>query len=265
MSEQVQTQRSSVGLFFTSLFLLLILSAIGGVAGWFGATTQTAYWKAEAQFEVPKVTDLGNYYSLHNTYNLLKNDLATNDLAIINSAYKEFTRNVKSPDILQHFLVQNEIVKQLAAKQNKPVSLEAQQLASSFHFNEATNTLSTTLINPNEAVTLLTDFIAFSTLQTRADLNTELITKWKVLFQQVKQLAETSTGTAQQEWTTKLNLMRSVQPLDNQLTAYRLVKSPTVPTKPEAPKDQLLWAAIGGGIGLLLGFFVVLFINRKKN
>ncbi|MDO9735384.1 transporter, partial [Glaesserella parasuis] len=107
-----------------------------------------------------------------------------------------------------------------------PVSLEAQQLASSFHFNEATNTLSTTLINPNEAVTLLTDFIAFSTLQTRADLNTELITKWKVLFQQVKQLAETSTGTAQQEWTTKLNLMRSVQPLDNQLTAYRLVKSP---------------------------------------
>ncbi|MWP85899.1 hypothetical protein [Glaesserella parasuis] len=54
MSEQVQTQRSSVGLFFTSLFLLLMLSAIGGVAGWFGATTQTAYWKAEAQFEVPK-------------------------------------------------------------------------------------------------------------------------------------------------------------------------------------------------------------------
>ncbi|MDG6480426.1 hypothetical protein [Glaesserella parasuis] len=54
MSEQVKTQRSSVGLFFTSLFLLLMLSAIGGVAGWFGATTQTAYWKAEAQFEVPK-------------------------------------------------------------------------------------------------------------------------------------------------------------------------------------------------------------------
>ncbi|MDO9698586.1 hypothetical protein [Glaesserella parasuis] len=50
MSEQVKTQRSSVGLFFTSLFLLLMLSAIGGVAGWFGATTQTAYWKAEAQF-----------------------------------------------------------------------------------------------------------------------------------------------------------------------------------------------------------------------
>ncbi|QEM88878.1 hypothetical protein FEF05_10780 [Glaesserella parasuis] len=55
MSEQVKTQRSSVGLFFTSLFLLLLmLSAIGGVAGWFGATTQTAYWKAEAQFEAPK-------------------------------------------------------------------------------------------------------------------------------------------------------------------------------------------------------------------
>lgn len=266
MSEQVQTQRSSVGQFFTSLFLLLALSAIGGVAGWFGATTQTAYWKAEAQFEVPKVTDLGNYYSLHSTYHLLKGEnTASNDAIITDTAYQEFIRNLKSPDILQHYLVQSDIVKQSATNQNKPVAMEAQLFAQHFNFDSATHTLSLSLTNPENAAKLLTDFTAFSTLQTRLNLNNELIAKWKILFQQVKQLAETSTGTAQQEWATKLNLMRSVQPLDNQLTAYRLVKSPTVPTKPEAPKDQLLWAAIGSGIGLLLGFLAVVFINRKKS
>lgn len=264
MSEQVQAQHSSVGQFFTSLFLLLLLSVIGAGAGWFGATTQPTYWKAEAQFESPKVTDLGNYYSLHNTYNLLKGDATANDLVIITTAYKEFVRNIKSPDILQHFLVQNEMVKQSAMRQNRPASIEAQQFAAAFHFDEVTNSLSITLLNPDEAVKLLADFIAFNTLQTRSVLNNELITKWKILFQQVKQLAETSSGTMQQDWGTKLNLMRSVQPLDNKLIAYRLVKSPAVSTKPEAPKDQFLWTAIGAGIGLFLGFIIILFINRKK-
>lgn len=275
MTEQVQKTQSGAGKFLASLLVLLCLSALGAGAGWFGATMQPAKWKADAQFEAPKVVDLGNYYSLLSTYNLLKGETSettTADIALTNSVYQEFTRDLKSPDVLQQFLTQSEKVKQQATAKNQPTSVFAQEIARQFKFDDATNTLSLTLLNPEDASVLLNDFIIFSTMKSRSTLNGELIAKWKILFQQIKQMAESNLGAiqqgaqvAQQDWAGKLNLMRSVQPLDDKLLPFRYIKAPSVPTVAEQPDNQLLWTAIGGGIGFFLGLLVALFINRKRS
>ncbi len=274
MTEQVQKTQSSIGKFLVSLLVLLFLSVLGAGAGWVGATMQPAKWKAEAQFEAPKVVDLGNYYSLLSTYNLLKGETPETtmaDMALTNSVYQEFTRDLKSPDVLQQFLTQSEKVKQQATAKNQPTSVFAQEIARQFKFDDATNTLSLTLLNPEEASMLLNDFIVFSTMKSRSTLNADLIAKWKILFQQTKQMAESNVGAiqqgtqvAQQDWSGKLKLMRSVQPLDNKLLPFRFIKAPSTPTISEPPENQLLWLVMGGGVGLLLGLFIVLFINRKK-
>ncbi|AUI67206.1 transporter [Glaesserella australis] len=236
---------------------------------------QPVKWKAEAQFEAPKVVDLGNYYSLLSTYNLLKGETsatATADAALTNSVYQEFIRDLKSPDVLQQFLIQSEKVKKQASDKNQPTSLVAQEIARQFKFDDTANTLSLTLLNPEEASTLLADFVIFSTMKARSTLNSELIAKWKILFQQTKQMAESNLGAiqqgaqvAQQDWAGKLNLMRSVKPLDDRLLPFRYIKAPSVPTVPEKPENQLLWSAIGAGIGFFLGLLIALFIHRKRN
>lgn len=272
MTEQVQKTNSKTGKLFSSLFILILLGALGAVVGWFGTNLQPKQWKAEAQFEAPKVVDLGNYYSLLSTYNLLKGETASNtDSTLTTSVYNEFTRNIKSPDVLQQFLTKTELVKQQAAAQNKPTSIMAHEVAQQFRFDEVTNILSVTLINPEEATKLLNEFVIFSTIQARSTLNSELIAKWKILFQQVKQMSESNLGAiqqgtqiAQQDWRGKLNLMRSVQPLDDKLLPFRFIKAPSVPTKAEDPDNQMLWTIFGGGIGLVLGLLIVLWLNRRK-
>ncbi|WP_373778444.1 transporter [Glaesserella sp.] len=252
---------------FLSLFFYVIFIFSGATAGWLAAEEfQTPEWKSTAQFEAPKVVDLGNYYALYSTYQLVKGGSSQNsylDEEVTQNSFIEFKRNLTSPDVLQHFLVQNEWVKRIAAEQKQPVALVAQGLLARFQYDENRNSFSLTLTSPEESARLLSEFIQFVTLQTRAILNDELVAKWKILFQQVKQSAESNLGAiqqggqiAQQDWNGKLNMMRSVQPLDNQLKPFRFIKSPKVPQKAEAPEDQSLWAVIGGAIGLLLAFFI---------
>lgn len=255
--------------------LVVVLAGFGAVIGWFAPVHFIpAQWQAKAQFEAPKVVELGNYYSLFSTYQLLKGDSHSGnqfDQDLTQTVYQEFTRNLSSPDMLQQFLHQSPFVKKIAMSENNPTAVVAQRVAEQIKFDPSQNQLSATLTNPDQANGLLIDLIGFTTQQTRAMLNAELVAKWKILFQQVKQSAEMNLGAiqqgnqiAQQDWSGKLRLMRSVQPLDNELMPYRFVKSPSVPQQPEVPAERPLWTAIGGGIGLLCGFLISLFIRPTR-
>lgn len=114
-------------------------------------------------------------------------------------------------------------------------------------------------MNPNQAVQVLNAYLEINTAQSRKALNDDLIAKWKFLFQNVKQSADANLG---ESWKGKLNLMRSVQPLDNALTPYNLVQKPTAATKAELPENLNQSLGIGGGIGLLLGLLFA-FARRK--
>ncbi|MCK3655515.1 hypothetical protein A4G19_07055 [Pasteurellaceae bacterium Macca] len=244
--------------------------------GWFSAEKiTTPQWTSHAQVEAPKVADLGNYYSLANIYYLIKGEVGNGtsvDNLILNNVYSEFKRQLISPDTRQNFLNENEVVKQIAHQQNQPVALIAMHLLDKFTFDESAQRLSFTLENPEQAKTILAEFIQFTSTKARNELNTDLIVKWKILFQQVKQSAENHLGAiqqgnqiAQQDWSGKLNLMRSVQPLDDKLQAFRFIQSPTVPLVAEKAPYQRLFTAIGGGLGFLISLlFCCKGCRRKK-
>lgn len=267
MTEQTTHQpKSRVAIFFRSLFLLILFVAIGGGIGWGIATTQPVQWKATAKFEPPKVVNLGNYYDLASTYLLLQGSsvsLESVDKILGDESYSEFKRSLASSDILQQFLLQNERVNKLAKDHRASIEAMAQELMSKFQFKEKENSVSFLFDDAELAFQILNDYVQFVTVQTRSVLNGELIAKWRVLFQQVKLASETNLGAiqqgsqvAQQDWSGKLTLMRSVQPLDNQLVPYRFVQSPMMPSSPYSP-DKLLWAMIGALGGLLFGLFVI--------
>lgn len=275
-----------------NVFILLFCVGLGGFVGWGLTTLQTPMWKSVAQFDKPRVTHLGNYYELFSIYqfvqgsnqaayklltqgngqiSLVADVTKTAEEITTEKSFAEFKRNLSSPDVLQNYLVQSEMVKQLAQRENRPIVDIAQRLAKQFGFDSKTNRLSVSFANPEESARLLAEFISFANLQTVVNLNAELVTQWKVLFQQVKQAAELKLGmiaqgaqVAQQDWEGKLNIMRSVQPLDNKLEAFLLLQSPTVPQQPDSP-DISLWIMIGALNGLVLGLLMMSLFSFSRH
>lgn len=271
-SPQPPHKKSSfLGALVKNVLILTACVGLGAGAGFGLAGTQTPMWQSTMKFEAPTIVELGNYYSLATTYALVQGDkMAEVEQTITQKSYNEFKRNLNSADQLKRYLVDSDIVKQQASAKNLPIDTVAQQTALAFHFDEPKAQLSVTLENPENAKKLLADFVSFSTLQTRSILNNELIQKWKVLFQQVKQASEHNLGTVQigeqvakQDWSGKLNVMKSVKALDDQLVAYRVLQSPSSPTEPHSP-DKSLWLMIGALSGLVFGLFCVALLSFRR-
>ncbi|OOS00190.1 transporter [Haemophilus paracuniculus] len=270
----------------TGAITLALTTAIGAGIGFGASYVQTPKWRATAQFDQPKVSELGNYFDLYSTYTflnggepqsytLLKNEQGQFSLApqrsqtaeqmATESAYQEFKRNLTSPDVLKDYLTRTNLVKVKSQTENISETAAMEQLSSQFNFQRANlnkgtaDSLSVTSTKTDEAAKMLNGFIQFANQQTRVNLNTDLIAKWKILFQQVKNATELKLGPTQQgnqiamqDWNGKLNIMKTVQPLDDKLVAYRFVQSPTEAGSPIAPKRSI-WAMIGALSGLLLG------------
>lgn len=257
---------------FYRFLVLILFTAIGAGVGYGLSYTQPEKWKVTAQFEQPSVPDLGNYYSLLSTYNFLSSNTPelssqTTQKEAAEQAYEEFKRNLNSADLLQAYLVESEVVKLKAQVEKKSTAIVAAELVEQFSFQKdaASNADNVSLISENaeDAQKILTDFIPLVNTQAREKLNADLIAKWKVLFQQIKSASELNIGAkGNQDWAAKLQMMRSVQPLDNQLKAYRLVKSPAVPLKSESP-DRLFWLMVGALGGLLIGFMLSFAVRAK--
>lgn len=258
---------------FYRFLVLILFTAIGAGIGYGLSYTQPEKWKVTAQFEQPSVPDLGNYYSLLSTYNFLSSNTSELNTSVsqkeaVEQAYEEFKRNLNSADLLQAYLVQTEAVKLKAQVEKKSAAVVAAELVEQFSFQKdaASNADNVSLISENaeEAQKLLTDFIPLVNTQAREKLNADLIAKWKVLFQQIKTASELNVGgkVSKDDWEAKLQMMRSVQPLDNQLNAYRLVKSPTLPLKAESP-DRLFWLMVGALGGLLIGFMLSFAVRAR--
>ncbi|RPE90996.1 transporter [Frederiksenia canicola] len=231
--------------------------ALGAAVGFGLAEIQTPQWRTTAQFDQPTVQELGNYYALASTYHLVSGEKIDQfDQWLSEKSYGEFKRNLTSPDVIKQFLTEK---------------MQPEQLINAFQFDAKTQQLHLTLSHRETAKPLLDEFIQYANLRSRAALNGELISQWKVLFQQVKTAAETNLGAIQngshiaaQDWNGKLTLMKSVQPLDNQLIAYRLVQRPSVPVQPHSPIRNL-WMMIGAASGLLLGLFSLSLASFRRN
>lgn len=244
---------------FRKLFATVLLTALGAGAGFMGSEKFPAQWKATAQFEQPKALELGNYFSLYSTYSLVSGSSDALDVSKLESkvaaeSYESFKRFFSSPEKLTEFLASLPSVKQQAELESLSVTEVAKNLAAKVTLTRVNNAeeLSLQSASSVEANQLMGDLIRSANQQAKTALNADLIAKWQTLFQQVQKAADAKIDPS---WANKLNMMKSVQPLDDKLVAFRFVKMPSVSAvKP----DQLQWAGIGAAAGFVLSLLMML-------
>ncbi|PRM48675.1 hypothetical protein [Haemophilus influenzae] len=242
------------------LSFLFIL--IGGGLGFAGAHVHPIKWQVRAQFEAPKINELGNYFSLFSTYSLVSGDADAVNMVKIerkatDSAYHEFTKILNSSAQLMAFLNQSDFVKARAKLENETV----QQIASHFKFSQENNLDQFILssFDRDEVDQLFVEYIRYVNNQARQTLNNELITKWKSLFEQVKNAADAKIDIS---WENKLKMMQSVQPLDNNLVAFHFVQQPNLVM---AEKPYVISTGIGAGFGIILSLLAMLILGAGRN
>lgn len=251
---------------FRKIFAILILTAVGAGVGFGGTQIMPTKWQATAQFEKPKVQELGNYFSLFSTYSLVSGDSIAADVSkveekAVGSAYVEFKRRLMAKDELVAFLARNETVKAKALAESQNVQEVAKQLADQVQFSSlnGVDELTITLDSAEQASGLMNTYLQALNQQVKTVLNDELAAKWKALFQQVKTAADAKIDAT---WGNKLNMMKSVQPLDGKLAAFRFSKSPTVTA---VTADPIQWIGGGAGAGFLLGLLMVLILSTGRS
>ena len=244
---------------FILSFLFMI---IGAGLGFAGAHFHPTKWQVSAQFEAPKMSELGNYFSLFSTYSLVSGDADAVDATKIerkatNSAYHEFTKILNSPAQLIAFLNQSDFVKARAKVENQTI----QQITSHFKFSQENNLDQLTLssFDREEVDQLFVEYIRYVNNQARQTLNNELITKWKSLFEQVKNAADAKIDVS---WENKLKMMQSVQPLDNNLVAFHFVQQPNLVI---SEKPYVISTGIGAGFGIILSLLAMLILGAGRN
>lgn len=267
---QFNQSKALLTVIFRSLFILFLAALVGLGMGWGASKFQSAQWEASAKFERPSVQQLGNYYALSTTYAFLQGEKNQN---VEKDVFREFMMNLSSQEMLQEFLSGNEHVKKYASDHKQLVEAVLPEFIQAFQLhNQYTSQISVKWENAEIAKALLSDYIVFVASASREILNSELITKWKVLFQQIKVATENQLGAvlqgsqiAQQDWNGKLNLMKAVQPLDNNLIPFRIQQPVTVLQYPIYP-NQVMWIIWGGFIGFLfaLGFLGFAQFGRKS-
>ncbi|OOF66506.1 hypothetical protein [Rodentibacter caecimuris] len=226
-------------------------------------------WKAEAEITHPVISDLGNYYSLFSMYYFIKGENEA-DNSVERFVYQKFIEQLTSYDNLKRFWLNSEYYKQKIIGDEREDRELLNKLVKTIHFktiNDKTGGVSIISDNPKQADELLSLFINDTNLVTKTVMYEELIIKWKNLFNQVKTAAQLNLGRIRQgdiidsqDWQGKLNMMKSVSPLDEHFTAFHFIKSPQ---KIEV-KARKSWGWIGSGVGFFIGLFGIAFFRRRK-
>ncbi|PJG86335.1 hypothetical protein [Conservatibacter flavescens] len=244
-----------------SLFIVLFILLGGIVGGGFGYLHPNK-GMTEAKIEAPRIADLNNYFSLFSTYRLVNDDAKMSDEAVSEFVYQEFLKQLNSSELLKNYLREHDFIEVLTKVTGNSTDQEVQNVSALFHVETHANVTTIYLKNLTNNISVSEDMIKgllrAAGEQTKTLLYADLIGKWRNLFQQVKNAADNNLGDL---WKGKLQMMMSVQPLDDQLSAYRIVEGPTF-LQPAMP-NMLYWGAIGSCLGLVLGFLLSLIFVRR--
>ncbi|WP_048736642.1 LPS O-antigen chain length determinant protein WzzB [Necropsobacter massiliensis] len=251
--------------------ILLFLTALLALGGYAGSYSVNPLWTAEAEIAPPTTNELGNYASLFSMYQLISGEHQHASKAA-DMAYQEFKRQLSAYDNINAFWQHSEYYKQQLTGNHQTDGALLRQLMRRVQVTQETAQtplrISIALENPKQATELLTAFIQQTNDVARTVVYNELISQWKILFNQINtatqlNLGQTGQHTDGQDWQGKLNMMKSVTALDNTLIAYRYTKTPSQPVHADYP-NRALWAAIGAGVGIVLGLLIILLLPTKK-
>lgn len=257
--------------FMKNLIIFLASILFFGLIGLSSSYFYKTSWTAEAHIGKPTVGELGNYYSLFSMYQLVNGEVNSLNTAS-DIVYKELKHQLSSYDTKKVFWEQSEYYKQKITGDTKEDLILLDKLIHSIevaHFNNGNViTVYSKLDNPKQAKDILSNFIENVNIKTREVVYSELINQWKTLFGIVTTASQLKLGTIQngevvsnQDWSGKLNMMKSVAPLDNKLIAYRYTKSPSLPTSSNL--KHIYWFIYGALIGLFIGF-IILFLRKSR-
>ncbi|MBM2607751.1 LPS O-antigen chain length determinant protein WzzB [Pasteurella multocida] len=270
---QVENTQKTHRTFLSSISIILGTTLLGAIVAYGGSYLKSKTWLAEAHVTVPDIALLGNYYALSSTYQFIKNK--ENQRQETEIVYQEFLKQLMSEEMIRRFWEKTEYYKQKQTGEDHIDLALLEKLTKAIKFKSAqtldvADSVSLTLENPKLATELLSSFIDQVNVETRKIVYSNLISQWKVLFEQVKKATEFNLGKNAQsalvleDWNGKLQMMRSVSPLDEQFSAYRYLKKPTQPIMQRSP-NRKCWASVGALIGFILSFFMLsLFNSRKK-
>lgn len=243
---------------FLVILLFPLLCASVAICGTCFMPTQ---WQISAQIAPPKMNELGNYFSLSSTYRLVSDDANAADInkleqTISQNAYLQFLKNLNAIEKRVIFFEQSDYLKKQANIEKIALKEIAQQRAAQFTIKQ--NQLRFSSFDLETLDVLFIGYLREINQQTRNALNEEIITKWRALFQQVKNAADAKLNVS---WENKLKIMQSVQPLDNNLVAFHFEQAPKITA---LPKPYLLLGCSGAILGLLLSFLAILILNGKR-
>ncbi|MCQ9121033.1 hypothetical protein BKG95_02730 [Rodentibacter pneumotropicus] len=256
--------------YLKTLKTLLISTALFGVIGYASSYWIKPEWKTEAEITHPTLSELGNYFSLFSMYQLIQGkDNAESKISEL--VYQNFTEQLVSYDNLKNFWENSPYYKQKISEDTTKNTQLLDDLIKNTRFQPLSYNSGKIILTLNEAEesqTQLFSLLDNNNIITRKVMYDDLILRWKNLFTQVKTAAELNlsnipygSSIERQDWQGKLEMMKSVNPLDDNFTAFHFIKSPQ---QPEA-KGRYSWGGIGAGIGLLLGLFSILFRRERKN
>ncbi|OOF37924.1 MULTISPECIES: hypothetical protein [Rodentibacter] len=255
--------------FLQKLKTVIISTALCAGIGYASSYWLNPKWKIEAEITHPRLSELGNYYSLFSMYHLIKGkDNAENKVP--EWIYQNFTEQLVSYNNLKQFWENTPYYKQKIGESPTSNAELLNDLIKNTHFqplNDNTGKITLILNESEGAQALLSSLLENNNTLTRKVMYDDLILQWKNLFTQVKTATELNLGyipyggaVERQDWQGKLNMMKSVSPLDEQFTAYHFTKTP----QPPEATGRNSWHGIGAGIGLLLGLCRFLFLRKQK-
>mgnify|MGYP004467129025 FL=1 len=249
---------------FKKILNTILLTAIGAGLGATTAHYQPTQWQAQAQFTTPKMAELGNYFSLFSTFQLVSGDAEAVDISKMESkatqtAFSIFSQNLTASEPRITFLSQQPSVQQRAELEGLSAKAYAEKLAQGFQNNVNGDSVNVSFSSYNlaDVDNLFVEYLKSVNTTTRTALNNELINKWKALFQQVKTAAEAKLDAS---WENKLKMMQSVQPLDNNLVAFHFEKNASLNA---IPKPYLIFAGLGAIAGFMMSLIALAMLNVR--
>lgn len=256
---------------FKGLATIVLSVFLFAAIGYGGSYLVKPQWESEVEIDVPMTAGLGNYYTLFSMYQLVSGEKS--DINAADVVYQELKRQLYAEDSLSRFWKNTEYYKQKMTGEQKEDTLLLNELIKKITISESTlGRIKVKLASENakQAADFLTAFLEQVNLATRDVVYAELIVKWKNLFNQVNTAIQlnvpsiyplqTNTG---MDWQSKLNMMKSVSALDNNLTSFRFAKNLTHAVESSIPNRGYL-AACGGGVGLLIGLLISLYLRPTR-
>lgn len=265
----MQQSKNTMRRYFVVILITLIFTLIG-----YGASLlEKTQWKSEAQIYQPTTNELGNYYALASMYQFIQGKTLSEE-HLTAKVYDEFKRQLVSYDNIRQFWQQTPYYKQKETGNTQMDQALLEELVKTVKFSTALkgmpDSLTLQLDNPKQAFEMLNAFIAYANLSTRQVIYNELIGEWKTLFNQVDSASQLNLGNllqgeviGTQDWQGKLKMMKAVSPLDNNLIAYRYLKTPSQPLQPE--RLSLLWIILAGLLGIFVGMVSVNVMENRRN